>query len=130
MLDVDAPPPAETTMGDTAIGIPVHPQDNLPRMQTPPAQDTHLLDVMDPIHQPIHTPLHSPMQNDTRQIGLHHPHNQGNPDIEDMIIRTRRQVAIAVEAEIFADRATEAARAAVQEARRLLVELERQVGAE
>jgi hypothetical protein len=125
MLDVL--PPAETT----AIGSPVHPQDDAFRPQTPPAQDTHLLDdVMDPDYRPTHTPLHTPVQSDTGQIGVYHPQIQGNPEIEDIIIRTRRQVALAVEAEIVADRATEAARAAVHEARRLLVELERQIGAE
>jgi len=129
MLDVL--PPAEPGINDTAIGSPVHPQDNVFRSQTPPAQDTHLLDdVMDPDNQPIHTPLHTPTEGDTNQIGVYHPHIQGNPEIEDIIIRTRKQVALAVEAEIVADRATEAARAAVQEARRLLVELERQIGAE
>lgn len=104
---------------------------HLQEPQTPPAQDTHLLDdVMDPVNQPMHTPLNSPMQGDTGQIGVYHPEIQGNPEIEDIIIRTRRQVALAVEAEVVADRATEAARVAVQEARRLLVELERQIGAE
>lgn len=103
----------------------MHPQEP----QTPPAQDTHLLDdVMDPVNQPINTPT----QSDTGhgQIGAYHPEIQGNPEIEDIIIRTRKQVALAVEAEVVADRATEAARVAVQEARRLLVELERQIGAE
>lgn len=129
MLDVL--PSAE---GDTTIGRPENPQDNVLRAQTPPAQDTHLFgDVMDPVHQPIHNPVvHTPMGSDTStgQIGVYPPHLQENPEIEDIIIRTHRQVALAIEAEILADRATEAARAAVQEARRLLVELERQIGSE
>jgi hypothetical protein len=73
--------------------------------------------------------MHPPIQSHT-QLGLYHPPKQGNLEIEDIIVRTRRQVALAVEAERVADRATEAARAAVEEARRLLVELERQIGAE
>ena len=126
MLDVL--PPAE---GDTTIGRPENPQDNVLRAQTPPAQDTHIFgDVTDPVRQPIHTPVHSPMESDTGQIGVYPPHLQENPEMEDIIIRTHRQVALAIEAEILADRATEAARAAVQEARRLLTELERQIGSE
>jgi len=119
-------------MEDTAIASPVHPQENPPPAQTPPAQDTYLSDdVMIPVNPPpVHTPVHTPIQNDTRQVGLYHPHKQGGPEIEDILIRTRRQVALAVEAEIVADRATEAARVAVGEARRLLVELERQIGTE
>ena len=126
MLDVL--PPAE---GDTIIGRPENPQDNLLRAQTPPAQDTHHFgDVIDPVHQPIHTPVNSPIGFDTGQIGVYAPHLQETPEIEDIIIRTHRQVALAIEAEMLADRATEAARAAVQEARRLLTELERQIGSE
>ena len=85
---------------------------------------------MDPDNQPIHTPVHSPLESDSGQIGVYHPHLRGKPETEDIIIRTHRQVALAIEAELLADRATEAARAAVQEARRLLVELERQIGSE
>ncbi len=126
MLDV-----LPTAEDDTAAGRPVNPQDNAFRAQTPPAQDTHFLgDAMDPDNQPIHTPVHSPLESDSGQIGVYHPHLRGKPETEDIIIRTHRQVALAIEAELLADRATEAARAAVQEARRLLVELERQIGSE
>jgi len=127
-LLLDVPPPAEPTTNETAMGSPVHPQDNTPQVHTPPAQDTYLLD--DVLIPPIRSPMYTPMQSDVRQGGFYHVLKQENPEIEDIIVRARRQVAFAVEAEIVADRATEAARAAVQEARRLLVELERQIGAE
>lgn len=117
-------------MDDTAVSSPVDPQDDPLPVQVAPAQDTHSSDdVTAPVNPPIETPVHTPIRNDT-QVGLYHPHKQGNSEIEDIMVRTRRQVALAVEAEIVADRATEAARAAVEEARRLLVELERQIGAE
>lgn len=130
-LLLDAQPPAEPAIGDTAIGSPVRPQDNILPVQTPPPQDTHLSDdIIVSVNSPIHTPVHSPVQSDTRRVGVYYPHNQENPGIEDIITRTRRQVALAAEAEGVADRAIEAARAAVEEARRLLGELERQIGAE
>jgi hypothetical protein len=119
--------PVEPTTNDTVIGDPVHSQDNTLPVQTPPARDTHF---PDDTTVRVNPPTQDPVQSDTRQVGLYHTHTQGNPEIEDIITRTRRQVALAVEAEIAADRATEAARAAVEEAQRLLGELEREIGAE
>lgn len=122
-------------MDETAVDSPVHRQDDDPLpVQVPPAQDTYLshdVTVPDNLHAPTNTPpVHGPIQSESL-VGLYpHPHGQESPEIEDIIIRTRRQVALAVEAELEADRATEAARAAVEEARRLLVEMERQLGAE
>lgn len=130
-LLLDAQPPAEPAMSDSATSSPVRPQNNILPVQTPPPQDTQLSDDITVSVNPLmHTPVHTPVQCDTRRAGVYYPYKQGNPEIGDIITRTRRQVALAVEAEVVADRAIEAARAAVEEARRLLGELERQIGSE
>jgi hypothetical protein len=124
-LLLDAQPPAASPASDGATGSPM----NIHPPQTPPAQDTHFLDDVTLQFRP--PPPHAPVQNRTRPLGLYHPSvTQGEPEMEDIITRTHRQVALAAEAELVADRAIEAARAAVQEARRLLVELEQQIGTE